>query len=48
MPNESLLRLYYDCGGRILTLGSDAHRCDRLANGFDRAAHMLRDIGFIE
>ena len=48
MPNESLLRLYYDCGGRILTLGSDAHRCDRLANGFDRAADMLRDIGFIE
>lgn len=48
MPNEELLRLYYDCGGRILTLGSDAHRCDRLANGSDRAADMLRDIGFIE
>lgn len=46
MPNESLLTLYRDCGGRLLTLGSDAHSCRKLANCFDRAADMLRNLGF--
>jgi histidinol-phosphatase (PHP family) len=29
MPTPKLLKLYHSCGGRILTIGSDAHRsCD--------------------
>ena len=41
-----LLERYYGLGGRLITLGSDAHSTDRIANGFGIAAVELRRIGF--
>lgn len=41
-----LLERYYELGGRLITLGSDAHSCDRLANSFIYAAKELLRIGF--
>ena len=46
MPNRKILAQYYDMGGRLITLGSDAHRADRVANAFPETAVMLQNIGF--
>lgn len=41
-----VLERYYELGGRLITLGSDAHRPDRIANGFGLAAKELIRVGF--
>lgn len=38
-------RLYRACGGRDVTLGSDAHEPQEIAEHFDRAAAFLRETG---
>lgn len=43
-----LLKRYYDMGGRLITLGSDAHTPENAAVRFTDAAAVLRDIGFSE
>ena len=48
MPDEPLLRRYYELGGRKLTLGSDAHRAADLAAGIPECREMLRGLGFTE
>ncbi len=48
-PSPDLLDLYWQAGGRRLTVGSDAHRAERVAADFDRAARDLDakwEIGF--
>jgi histidinol-phosphatase (PHP family) len=45
-PNEAILRRYYEKGGRLISLGSDAHNPDDLAADFDRARTLLKSIGF--
>ena len=35
-------------GGKLITLGSDAHSADRLANGFAETREMLLRNGFTE
>jgi len=45
-PEEEILKLYYDLGGRTITLGSDAHRSVNIALGFDEAIDILKKIGF--
>lgn len=48
-PSRDILRLYREMGGRILTIGSDAHAPDRIGEHLDRARRILRDeIGFKE
>ena len=46
MPDEFVLKRYYEMGGRDITLGSDAHRCENLAVGFSEAKDLLKSIGF--
>lgn len=41
-----ILRLWYDCGGRDVTLGSDAHRATEIGNGLDEGRNLLRACGF--
>lgn len=48
VPVPEFLKLYHDVGGRLLSLGSDAHHYERIAADFDLAAAMLRDCGFKE
>lgn len=48
-PSRAILRLYKDLGGRILTIGSDAHKKEFLGDHFDEAMLILKDeIGFSE
>lgn len=45
---QFLLTLYKECGGKLLTLSSDAHRVDRLCSSFDKYMKMIKDAGFNE
>ncbi len=46
MPNERILTMYYELGGRNVSLGSDAHKTENLGVAFETAGAMLKKIGF--
>lgn len=46
MPSGKLLKLYRDLGGKIITIGSDGHTTRYVADHFDDALNILKDIGF--
>jgi len=46
LPNEAILRRYRARGGRIVTIGSDAHTPENVGAGIDRAAALLQACGF--
>ena len=41
-----VLKLYRDCGGEIITIGSDAHRPEYIGAGFSDACKLLQSLGF--
>ncbi|MBR1528933.1 MAG: histidinol-phosphatase HisJ family protein [Oscillospiraceae bacterium] len=45
-PDADLLKLYYDLGGRILTLGSDAHKPEDLGGGIETGTELAKACGF--
>ena len=47
-PSKRILKMYYDLGGRILTMGSDTHRIDQLKDHFEEIIIQLKEIGFTE
>lgn len=47
-PAPPILRRYRQLGGSLLTLGSDAHRTEHIAIGYERLPQLLRDCGFTE
>ena len=46
MPDEKIAKRYFDLGGRLLTLGSDAHQSENASGYFNDALQMLKTIGF--
>lgn len=46
MPDAEILKLYYKCGGRLLTFGSDAHKPENIGKGITAAMKTAYDIGF--
>lgn len=46
MPPERFLRLYKQCGGEIITIGSDAHFPEHIASGLDKGLALLSKCGF--
>lgn len=46
MPSRDILELYFDLGGEIITVGSDAHKPEHVGHRFDEIFKMLHDIGF--
>lgn len=47
-PNVDILKRYKELGGKIITLGSDAHKIEHLAKDFNVALEALKEIGFEE
>lgn len=47
-PNIDIVKRYKELGGKIITVGSDAHKTDDLGKDFDIAYNMLREAGFKE
>lgn len=46
MPPMDIIKKYYDLGGRLITLGSDAHTTECASIYFREALICLREIGF--
>src|SRR5690625_1175661 len=46
MPSVDILRLYKACGGEIITLGSDSHVPETLAEHFSIYLSLLESLGF--
>lgn len=46
MPDYSIIREYYNMGGRLVTIGSDAHRTERIGLGIYDILCKLKTIGF--
>ncbi len=46
MPNKELLELYKNMGGRLLSVGSDAHAKENIGKGFAETKKMLTEMGF--
>jgi histidinol-phosphatase (PHP family) len=45
-PLPAILKRYRELGGEIITIGSDAHTPDHLADHFTRAAALLTTLGY--
>lgn len=46
MPSPDILKLYKECGGEILTIGSDAHRPSDIGYNIRESMKLAEDIGF--
>ena len=46
LPNALVLQWYKDCGGRIITIGSDGHSVYSAFSGLETGYHMLKDLGY--
>ena len=47
-PNIDIIKRYKQLGGKIITIGSDAHKIEDLASDFDVAIDILKQAGFDE
>lgn len=45
-PCRKILKRYKELGGKIITIGSDAHRALDIMRDFDKAREVLKEIGF--
>lgn len=48
MPNGEIIKRYHDLGGRLVTIGSDAHMQKNISLGFSNAVDTLKACGFKE
>lgn len=46
MPDKDIVKKYFGLGGRLITIGTDAHKSENIAVGFNEAKAMLKEIGF--
>lgn len=46
LPNDWILKLYKDLGGELITIGSDAHKLEHMAFGFEQTQKYLKALGF--
>ena len=45
-PSEYFVKMFKECGGEIITVGSDSHCTDDLAKGIPQAIEMIKHCGF--
>ena len=45
-PSQKMLKRYHELGGKLITIGADAHKPADVAIGFDGLPGLLRDCGF--
>ena len=45
MPDERIISIYAEMGGKLVTLGSDAHVAQNVGKGFDKAIETLKKHG---
>ena len=47
-PHEDIIRRYKELGGKLITVGSDAHAPEHVGFEFARTAEILKSCGFRE
>ena len=47
-PSYRILQRYYEMGGRLITIGSDAHHLEHVALSFSEVRDRLSEIGFTQ
>ncbi len=47
-PSTDILTAYKNLGGKLITIGSDAHTPDYMADEFDKVEQILKTVGFEE
>lgn len=45
-PNKEILTRYKELGGKIITIGSDAHKIQDICSDFEKATELLKEIGY--
>lgn len=45
-PNEEILKRYRSLGGKIITVGSDAHQTKDLYSNFEKVYSLLKSLGY--
>ncbi|WP_166082273.1 histidinol-phosphatase HisJ family protein [Erysipelothrix anatis] len=45
-PSIKILKLYYDLGGTVITIGSDSHKKEHLGFNIEESKLILKEIGF--
>lgn len=45
-PNLQVVKRYSELGGKIITIGSDAHKPEHVGHSFDVATNMLKDANY--
>lgn len=45
-PSQEILKLYYELGGKVITLGSDSHKPEHLGACMEETKDLLKSIGF--
>ncbi len=46
MPDGNIINLYKKLGGKLITIGSDAHKSEDMGKDFDRTFTLLKECGF--
>lgn len=46
MPSKDILELYKECGGEIVTIGSDAHVPHHVGYNFTEIIELIKSTGF--
>lgn len=47
-PSRDILKLYYELGGRLITIGSDSHKKEHLNSHIEEIKEELKTIGFTQ
>ena len=45
-PSYRMITRYYEMGGRMITLGADAHDTKTIADHFEKVCERLKNTGF--
>ena len=45
MPDRELLALYRECGGKLVTVGTDSHSPEHIGECVDEGFELLRSVG---
>ncbi len=48
MPGEELLNIYKQCGGKFVTIGSDAHETEDLFAEYNTAQALIKNLGLVQ
>jgi len=47
-PHPTIIKWYYDMGGRMISIGSDGHKVEDIGKDINKAAELAKEIGFKE